>query len=341
MRIPSPGDTELLVPLHEGLFEQPMWRTFLDRLGKEAGADCAALVIRGEGEGGVLVFGEGALGAFLSSETARLMREGRTYALGDLELAGLGTIAGLRAIRVSEPGGLEAWLAVGGTRDPGAPASALLSALAPHLRVALRAFAAIERERARTILSAEAMRRMNFGSISLDAKGRIVDCDAQAEEVLRSSGLLRRGAYDRLVPAAPQADRPLMALVRAFAADPDARPQAINLSHDPWVDILVAPLRVRPLAGGSAPVAAVYLRGDRSSLSDRHEQLVSLFNLTPSEARLAWSMAQGLSIKEAAAEHHLTVETARNYSKKIYAKTGARGQADLVRHILTGVLALA
>ena len=44
---------------------------------------------------------------------------------------------------------------------------------------------------------------------------------------------------------------------------------------------------------------------------------------------------------EAAQAHGLTVETARYYSKKIYAKTGARGQVDLVRNILTGVLALA
>jgi len=36
----------------------------------------------------------------------------------------------------------------------------------------------------------------------------------------------------------------------------------------------------------------------------------------------------------------LTVETARNYSKKIYAKTGARGHAELVRIILTSVLAI-
>ena len=71
------------------------------------------------------------------------------------------------------------------------------------------------------------------------------------------------------------------------------------------------------------------------------QDLVDLFDLTPAEARLAWSLAQGLSIAEAAEAHGLTVETARYYSKKIYAKTGARGQVDLVRNILTGVLALA
>ncbi len=38
---------------------------------------------------------------------------------------------------------------------------------------------------------------------------------------------------------------------------------------------------------------------------------------------------------------HLTLETARNYSKRLYAKTGTRGQADLVRLVLTNVAMLA
>ena len=48
-----------------------------------------------------------------------------------------------------------------------------------------------------------------------------------------------------------------------------------------------------------------------------------------------------MSIDEAAGEVGLTIETARNYSKKIYAKAGARGQPELVRNILVSVLALA
>ena len=80
----------------------------------------------------------------------------------------------------------------------------------------------------------------------------------------------------------------------------------------------------------------------RSGLEEYLQSLErAIDGLTPAEARLAWSLAQGLSIAEAADAHGLTTETARYYSKRIYAKTGARGQVDLVRNILTGVLALA
>ncbi len=289
-------------------------------------------MLAGSGERHEVVLREGA-GAAVPDKA---MREARVYTGDELQAAE----SGLRAVRVGAADAIVT-LAVSGSPAPGAEIASLLSALVPHLRVALQVFSAIERERGRASASAEAFRRMNFGWIALDERCRIVELDAQAERLLERMGSLRRGPYDRLVPAQPTIDRQLTGLVKAMAQDRRHRPRAINLSQDPWVDILVAPMRVDTLAGGGRAVAAVYLRGDRSSIADRHEQLVDLFGLTPAEARLAWALAQGLSIAEAAHAHGLTTETARYYSKRIYAKTGARGQVDLVRNILTGVLALA
>ncbi len=343
MRVPNLGETDLLVPLHEGVFEQPMWHTFLTRLRSVAGAGGAALLLRSPAGRETVRLAEGDIPAGYEALTAQAgMREGRVYSRDELaDESGASERPSLLAMRLSERDEIDARLLLCSPDPLGPDIANLMTALAPHLRVALRVLLSLERERARSEVSAAAVARMNFGWITLDARCRIVDCDPQAERLLQSSGVLRRGHYDRLTPAAPQVDRQLTALVRTFADDPRARPRAINLSHDPWIDILVAPVRLDALAGGTEAVAVLYLRGDRTSSADRCEQLCDVFDLTPSEARLAWSMAQGLSIAEAAEEHGLTIETARNYSKKIYAKTGARGQVDLVRHILTGVLALA
>ncbi|MFA6219421.1 MAG: helix-turn-helix transcriptional regulator [Erythrobacter sp.] len=342
MRIPNLGETELLVPLHDGMFEQPMWQTFLRRLKRASGGELALLRLRTPGSRDELVLSDGDAGG-VARLLGEAMREGRTYALSELVDAGGGgnLPADLRAIRLRDPSGLEAWLAVGSSAPLDAEHSSLLAALAAHLRVALRVLASLEQEKARASMSADAFRRMNFGWIAVDERCRIVDCDPQAERFLERSGSLRRGPYDRLVPSSPAVDRQLTALVRGFAADQRHRPRALNLSRDPWIDVLVSPMRLDSLTGDRRAVAVIYLRGDRSSSADRHEQLVDLFDLTPAEARLAWSLSQGLSIAEAAAQHGLTLETARYYSKRIYAKTGARGQVDLVRNILAGVLALA
>lgn len=102
---------------------------------------------------------------------------------------------------------------------------------------------------------------------------------------------------------------------------------------------------------GLAPHLAIALdtraaleRGDRALIAlgrlapdtpGRAEAVAGLFGLSRSEARLAEAIAGGASLEEAARACGLTRETARTYSKRIFAKTGARGQADLVRLVLT------
>jgi DNA-binding CsgD family transcriptional regulator len=362
MRLDEGG---LLEALHEGMFQQPLWHGFLERLQARTRALYTSLVFRAENEEAVTELHAGPptpphLDRLFDEKYSRdplpyrRMREGRVYAMEELvESGGPALVAyrddfllplgvrSIRSVRVAEPGGVDAWLSCAGDRAVGSAAGALLAALVPHLRIALRSFMTLERERARAGVTSAVFRRMNFGWVTLDSRCRIMDLTPDVERLLHRTQRLRRGRYDRLTPASPAIDRELTATVRRFAEEGEGKPRAINLSRDPWMDMLVAPAPDRTISAAARPAAIVYLRGDRSSQADRHEELVDLFGLLPSEARLAWAMAQGLSIAQAARELDLTVETARNYSKKIYAKTGARGQADLVRTILTGVLALA
>lgn len=356
-------DSSLLASLHEGMFQQPLWHDFLDRLRGRLQASHVSMAFYPLDETSIVELHNGLgkplnLGKIFTANVAgdgmphRGMREGRVYALAELigpddaafsfwrdeVLLPLG-IEDLRAVRVTETSGVSAWLSCAGKRfSPSA--TALLTALAPHLRIAMRSFVALERERLRSSLASEAFGRLNFGWLTLDTQCRILDMTAHVEHLFQRNGLLRRGRYDRLTPASADLDRELTTLVKHFAQDAESRPRAINLSRDPWMDMLVAPFRGRSIATGGAPVAIVYLSGDRSSQADRCEQLVELFGLLPSEARLAWEIGQGIPIAEAAANLNLTVETARNYSKKIYAKMGARGQAELVRIIWSSVLAI-
>lgn len=358
-------DGGLLAALHEGMFQQPLWHDFLEKLRLRTSAVYTTLIFRPVDEDAIIELHAGPppptdLHALFVEKYGRdpfpyrHMREGRVYALAELleqndpvhrgfhrEVMVPQGMTDMRSIRVTEPSGVDAWLACAGGRSIGSAVSALLTALAPHLRIALRSFVALEREKLRSTLTSEAFGRLNFGWLTLDARCRIIDMTSHVEQLFQRTSVLRRGRYDRLTPASPLIDRELTALVSQMADDPDSRPRAINLSRDPWMDMLVAPIRGRPVSAGSTPVAIAYLSGDRWSQADRCEQLVELFGLLPSEARLAWAIAQGIAISEAAANLGITVETARNYSKKIYAKTGARGQAELVRIVLTSVLAIA
>ena len=352
MRVDDDG---VLQALYEGMFETPLWRDFLRRLLAKTGAQFTTLTFRPADEEAVveLFADEPPPRAMRDPFPYRTMRPNRAYALDELldpkdprqqafyETAMLPQgLSNMRSIRVTEPGGIDVWLSCSGGRNIGSATGALLTALAPHLRIALRSFAALERERFRSAVTGQAFDRLKMGWLSLDAGCQILDATDNVEHLFQWGTLLRRGRYDRLVPASPAIDRQLTALLKLYAVQPDARPQAFNLSKDPWAEMLVTPVQSRSFSGRKTPVAIVYISGDRRSQADRCEQLVDLFGLLPSEARLAWMLAQATSISEAAESLGLTVETARNYSKKIYAKTGARGHAELVRIILTSVLAL-
>jgi DNA-binding CsgD family transcriptional regulator len=363
MRMVNTGESDLLAGLYEGMFEQPLWHRFLEMLRSATGASYAALFFRPPEGPIVQLFAGRELPQHLQQRLFerygddplphRRMREGRVYALPELmdpndaiqrsfvdEVLVPGGMGYLRSVRLTEAGGTDAWLTIVNDRDFSAATGSLLSRITRHVRIALHNFVALERERMRSSISSEMMGRLNFGWLTIDSRCRIVDQSPNVDEIFRRTSLLRHGRYDRLTFASASVDRDVAALIKAFACDAESRPRAFRLSQDPWMDIFVTPVHDRHASPGSNAAAIVYLSGDRWSRDDRCDQLTDLFGLLPSEARLAWAIAQGRSIAEAARELGITIETARNYSKKIYSKTGAGGQADLVRIIFTSVLAI-
>lgn len=361
-------ETDLLPAVYDGPFEQPMWSTLLDRLRQRTRADYAGIYFRRPHhlltQTVELYSGKNAmpdLRQLAGDAEYRVdpipdfqLREERVYALNELVdpvksahralRVSLSAPDGVdvRVVRVAEPGGLSAWLSItkAGQGLTSADA-ALLSKVAPHFRRALRTYAEIERERAGARIATEVLERLNFGWISLDARGHVVDLSEAAAKLLQHGAGLKRTPSGRLIALDPLVDRRLSAVMRAVAEGNTSRARAINVSQDPWTDLLLMAETPDPSGVSAGAAMMAYIQGDNRSLSDRHEQIAELFGLLPSEARFALLLSRGLSIAEAGDRLGLTIETARNYSKKIYAKTGARGQADLVRYILTSVLSLA
>jgi DNA-binding CsgD family transcriptional regulator len=371
----------LLEPLIAGLAQDPPWGAFLDALRARVRADYVSITFRpfaGVAAGPLPLGGEPtpsrvihlASGRQSPPIVAELYRtslyaedpmpyhelaEGRVYALPELLRGGdpahdayrLALLAPsgmnlLRMMRLAEPGGVSAWLTLSrGEEDFSAGDDALIVALAPFLRAALGAFVVMERARNAAAIAGEAISRMAFAWATLDAHGVVLDCDAQGAKLLAEPGRLTRGGGGRLTAREGEVARAIAAAIAALAGNPQARPRAIVLSREPWLDMLLVPASLRAGATGPAPSLIAYFHADRWSSADRCEQLGQLFDLLPSEARLALALSRGMSIAEAAGELGLTVESARTYSKRIYAKTGARGQADLVRFIHRSVLALA
>jgi DNA-binding CsgD family transcriptional regulator len=359
----------LLPLLLDGAFEEPLWTRFLEALRVRTGANYASLIFRPPAPSRPtlvhLYAGEQSPPDVrdLYRETLHLrdplpyhtLEDGRVYASEALLDAGdpehqafrrdVLVPSGLnitRMMRVVEPSGVNVWLLISRAEgDFEAEHSALLGSLAPFLRTSLRGYVALERARLNAAVAGEAIRRLNFGWLSLDTGGHVLDSDAQGAKLLAESSILRQGQGGRLIGGSPALDREIAHAVKSLAGDPRGRPRAVILSRDPWVDMLLVPVHRKSIATALEPAMIAYVHGDSWSAADRCDQIAELFELLPSEARLALALSRGMTIAEAAVELGLTIETARNYSKKIYAKMGARGQPDLVRFIHRSVLAIA
>jgi DNA-binding CsgD family transcriptional regulator len=360
---------EIVSAIAEGPFESPLWANFLNQLRTATAADYAILSFRPPGR----PFDESV--TLISAATSLTVEdvsredlppgdppvdetlvEGRPYAYGELlgrrntavwrayieYLARTGAVR-LRHMRVQEASGVHAWLTIvrNAEHEFTPDDAALIASLARALRASLRQYVALERERFQASLTAEPVRQLEFGWITLDAAGAVLDCDEQGAKVLRESGVLGRNARGRLTAHMRELEREIFEALERVTSTPKARPYAITLCREPWLDMLLAPSRAKSISAKATPAAIAYVHGDSWRLQDRCQQLSQLFRLSPQEARLALALCRGMSIAEAATEFGLAIGTARNYSKAIFAKMGARGQSDLVRIIMRSVLAIA
>lgn len=359
------SSSALVSALFNGVFETPLWQTFLALLRQETGADFAILLFLPPGrplhEVLYLVSGEAPKGNLeevfrqlpkpvsgkvdTSAAVDHLVRDpigdgSAAHAEFYRDLLSQYGIAAARQLRVREPTGIEAYLTIVRSQGDFTPNDVvLLEDLAPVLAGVLQLYVALERERFAADLTAEAVRSLQFGWLTLAGDGRVLNRDEYGGQVLATSGILGVDPSGRLTASRGDLQRDIYRALGQVAENPNSRPRAVTLSQEPWLDMLIVPARRQSLTSPTAPVAVAYVHGDSWRSADRCEQLAELFGLQPREARMALALSRGLTLAEAAQEFGLTIGTARSYSKLIYAKTGARGLPDLVRIVMRSVLA--
>nr|WP_242521577.1 helix-turn-helix transcriptional regulator [Motiliproteus sp. SC1-56] len=76
--------------------------------------------------------------------------------------------------------------------------------------------------------------------------------------------------------------------------------------------------------------ALFVINPDRSEVADLLG-LSKIFELTEAETDIARSLVEGLALNEIAEVRHSSVSTVRTQLKSVFAKTGTRSQAGLVR----------
>lgn len=360
MALGTLDERDLLLPLFAGFEEEPLWGTFLHRLLARARAQRICLLIRPAGVTGTppirlmaAARGEAHTAAPFDIDefsAAGLMpyaalRPNRVYSLEETtipegpeavrrqrQVLDAAEVADARFIRIIARGDHNAWLVLlHDRRDFGAGDSALLSSLAPHVTLALAMLMDSRALRLRATIAEDALALLGVGQAIFDGEGHVVLADSIAAAELE----VQAGSRPQVRAGAAQA---LSAACRELShASPTAR-RTVRYDDRLGKDLLLRHAPIDPdatLSGGYS--VGLLRRPRRENEAGAAPVVAATLGLSTREAALAEAISQGRSIVEAGAELHLTPETARNYSKRIYAKTGATGQADLVRLILTGL----
>lgn len=354
MALSSTDERDLLLPLHEGIRETPVWDTFLRRLLARTTAQQVCLLLRPAASTAnqSIVRRATAIAGVPEPDFDRLedtgliplstMRPERVYSLHETispleddlrlrqrEVLADARIAEARMVRIRTKSANEAWLVITHQRrDFGAGDSVLLSALTAHIAIALDTLVALDSLRLRAAMAEDALALLGIRQGALDREGRLVQCDTDA----------RAGR----LPIAPRVAQELAEACAAIAKGAQNERRVVRTGMEDGADLL---LRPAPETGcalpGSASVLALARTQRRETTPHTARVIAATLGLSATEAALADALSRGRPLVEAGSALRLTPETARNYSKRIYAKTGATGQADLVRMVLSGLAPLA
>lgn len=365
----SADQRELYLPLIEGIQEEPPFGLFMRNLVARSGARRAFLLIHfanaapNQDPAVIHVMSPRAAHEphidFMRLHQLRLhpfgtLRPERVYDLDEmLDYDNPAQLAVQRAalrdmdirysrwLRVTTGGAADAWLVLVRQReDFTASAVATLSAIAPHLASALRTLVALNAERLQAALAQSALMRLGVGQIALDASGRVMAADPLAESLLTFAPEPGDGAGRRLA-LLPDVARAVEQACAEVVRDTGVV-RVVRIDARRGLDLLLrrADLGL-PDPAARPEVTGVLRTARREDSGAGAATLQCLHALSVREAALAHAISRGEPLVEAGLALGLTVETTRNYSKRIYGKTGATGQADLVRLILSGLAPLA
>jgi DNA-binding CsgD family transcriptional regulator len=180
---------------------------------------------------------------------------------------------------------------------------------------------------------ADALDCLGAALFLVDRISRIVHANADARQLLRVRTVLRE-AGGRLTARQPDAARALERSI-AEAGSGAAVRMALPLRAEDGEHCIahVLPLcgaQRRAGAGGDA-IAAVLVHKVALALSHLPETVAGLYGLTPGEARVLVAIVEVGGVRETAEALGLSEATVKTHLHRLFGKTGAARQADLVK----------
>jgi DNA-binding CsgD family transcriptional regulator len=210
--------------------------------------------------------------------------------------------------------------------------------IAPHIRRAVLVGRVIELWSAEAATLADTLDGLSAGMCLVDATGRIVHTNPACQAILGASDFLS-AVGGRLVATDEKIDQTLRQLFAAArAGDAAIETQGIALplrARDGTRYVAhVLPLTsgARRLAGAAyAATAALFIRKAATEAPSPPEIIGRTYNLTPTELRVLLAIVEVGGVPEVALALGVAETTVKSHLGRVFVKTGAGRQADLVK----------
>ncbi len=199
----------------------------------------------------------------------------------------------------------------------------MLDALRPHLARAATLSGRLAMERARAAVEALAM--IGTPAAMLDTQGRLLIANALFEPAIGKSVLDLRS---RLKLLDARSDKGFSEALARLLAKQEGSSIAIDLGSRRAAMHLL-PVRGHARDIFSSATGLLIFSDAADGRLPQQDLLQALFDLTPSEARIAREIAQGSGITAVAAAAGLSRETVRSHLKAVFEKTNTRRQSEL------------
>lgn len=213
----------------------------------------------------------------------------------------------------------------------------------PHLRAALNLYERLEIQKGEENIYDSAVEQLSIGSIMLDSAGKVIRCNQIARRLLDEQDGIRL-LNNRLVFDDGCLDRGFRDFLRGRDAQASSRVsflQAERTSGKPPLCIMtrrLAPQRHMPI--GSCPAYAVFITAPEQQASFTGDAVARVMHLTPMEAEIVASLANGLSLPQIAEVFGISQNTVRAHLRSVFSKVGVSRQSQLVQRVRTSVSGL-
>jgi DNA-binding CsgD family transcriptional regulator len=219
------------------------------------------------------------------------------------------------------------------------PSRERLRLLAPHLRRAVLIGKVIEFKTAEAAAFADALDGLSAAMVFVDSNGRITQTNAEGRAMIADGGVLRASLGRLVVAGDPDVDRALQDVFLAAATGDAAigvRGVAVPLTARDGERYVA---HVLPLSSGARRgvgvnyAAAAVLFVQKAALATRSplEAIARTYKLTPMEVRVLLAIVEIGGAPQVAETLGIGEGTVKTHLKRLYQKTGASRQADLVK----------